>query len=686
MKPQQLAVPAVFAGLLACVVALVYTGTAAAGQLADPGAITRWGLPLAKTIHHGAMATTVGALVFAAAILPRGLKPTRTDAGAGGEHPAFTRTMNLAGGAATVWTLAAAVVLVLTFSDVSGLPLQTTDAYTTGMLDFILNIPTGTAWAWMVVLAAVTASWAFGVRSPAGIAIGAVLAMVGALPLSLIGHAGGSDDHWAAVNGMLLHLVGVCLWAGGIAVLACLAGRLDAPAPGRAPAERQRPVLTGVVLSRFSWLATVAIGLVLLSGVVSALLRVQSFADLASPYGVVLLAKVALTVLLGVLGYLHRRRTIPALLAGRISAAAAAWRIVAVETIVMAAVFGLATVLGRTAPPVPELEPENPSPARFLTGYELPPPLTAESWVTSWRIDWLWVAIIAILAVFYLYGFVTLRRRGDAWPVLRLVSWLVGLAALFYITSGVLAVYGMVLFSSHMVGHMALTMVVPFFLVLGAPVTLALKAVPARTDGSRGPREWILSIVHSPVSRVITHPLFAAANFAGSIIIFYNTDLFRFALSEHVGHELMNVHFLLTGYIFALNMIGADPLPKRAPYPFRLVVLLATMSFHAFYGVSIMGSESLIQASWFGSMGREWGADPMADQKFGAGAMWGIGEVPTLLLALGVMFAWSRSSEREAKRRDRKADRDDEAELAAYNAMFRDLNQHDEELDRRGPS
>ncbi len=232
---------------------------------------------------------------------------------------------------------------------------------------------------------------------------------------------------------------------------------------------------------------------------------------------------------------------------------------------------------------------------------------------------------------------IKVRRRGDKWPILRLAAWIVGLTALFYITSGAPAVYGKVLFSMHMVDHMALTMVAPLFLVIGAPVTLALKALSSRADGTRGPREWILVLVHSKFSAVITHPLFAAANFAGSIIIFYNTDLFAFALRNHVGHELMNVHFLLTGYLFALSMIGSDPVPRRAPYPLRLVILLATMSFHAFYGVSLMSSTSLIQADWFGNLGRPWGESAIEDQRLGAAAMWGIGEVPTLMLALGVM-------------------------------------------------
>jgi putative copper resistance protein D len=257
--------------------------------------------------------------------------------------------------------------------------------------------------------------------------------------------------------------------------------------------------------------------------------------------------------------------------------------------------------------------------------------------------------------------------------VLRLACWLTGLVLLTYFTSGAPAVYGVVLFSAHMVDHMALTMVVPLFLVLGAPVTLALKALTPRGDGSRGIREWILVLVHSRFSKIVTHPLFAAANFAGSIVIFYYSPLFGFALREHVGHELMITHFLITGYIFVLSMVGTDPLPMRAPFPLRILLLFATMAFHAFFGVVLMGSDSLLQASWFGSMGRDWGPSALADQQIGGAVTWGIGEVPTLLLAIGVAIMWSRTDARETRRTDRAADRNNDADLTAYNSMFADL-------------
>ncbi|GAP60888.1 uncharacterized protein ML1998, partial [Arthrobacter sp. Hiyo1] len=319
------------------------------------------------------------------------------------------------------------------------------------------------------------------------------------------------------------------------------------------------------------------------------------------------------------------------------------------------------------------------------SGYELPPELTPARWLTEWRFDWLWVAVALFGAASYILGVAKVRRRGDSWSWFRAVNWMIGLLVLTYITSGPPSVYGRILFSAHMVDHMALTMVAPLFLVLGSPVTLALRALPSRGegsrgDGSRGLREWLLVFVHSKFSQVVTHPLFAAANFAGSIVLFYFSDAFGWAMREHVGHELMNLHFLLTGYIFVLTMIGTDPLPRRAPYPMRLLLLLATMGFHAFFGVSIMGGTGLLAADYFGNLGRTWGPSALLDQQTGGAVAWGIGEVPTLLVAIGVAVMWSRSDERETKRTDRAADRNNDADLNAYNDMFARLADRDAKL------
>jgi len=238
-------------------------------------------------------------------------------------------------------------------------------------------------------------------------------------------------------------------------------------------------------------------------------------------------------------------------------------------------------------------------------------------------------------------------------------------------------VYEKYLFSTHMLAHMALTMLVPVLLVPGAPVTLAARAIQKRTDESRGGREWILLAVHSKFAGVISNPIVAALLFAGSLWVFYYTSLFSWATTDHIGHQWMIVHFLITGYLFVQSLIGIDPVPYRLPYTFRLLLLLGTMAFHAFFGLALMTGTGLLLADWYGAMGRDWGVDALADQQAGGGIAWSVGEIPTIALAIIVAIQWSRSDEKETKRRDRNADRTGDAELNDYNEQLARLAAHD---------
>src|SRR5690606_12011061 len=120
-------------------------------------------------------------------------------------------------------------------------------------------------------------------------------------------------------------------------------------------------------------------------------------------------------------------------------------------------------------------------------------------------------------------------------------------------------------------------------------------------------REWILWAVQSPVANVLTNPIIAAALFAVSLWVFYYTPILRWAVIDHVGHLWLVTHFLLTGYLFVLVLVGVDPVRKRPPYAVRLLLLLATMAFHAFFGLAIMTDRGLMLADWYGAMGRTWG-------------------------------------------------------------------------------
>ncbi|MDQ0618140.1 sugar phosphate permease [Arthrobacter globiformis] len=100
---------------------------------------------------------------------------------------------------------------------------------------------------------------------------------------------------------------------------------------------------------------------------------------------------------------------------------------------------------------------------------------------------------------------------------------------------------------------------------------------------------------------------------------------------------LMCIHFLLTGYLFAWVLIGIDPGPGRSPYPFRLIMLLATMAFHAFFGLSLMHGTEILAPQWWASLQLTTDQEALlADQQRGGAIAWGVGEIPTVSGILGV--------------------------------------------------
>jgi cytochrome c oxidase assembly factor CtaG/putative copper export protein len=633
------------AAVVALIAALAAGGGAAAPLVADPGAVVRFGLPLAKLTMTLAAAATIGTLLVTLVALSAG-------------RPEHHRALAIAATGAAVWTLAASVAGFFTFFSVFLEPVSLDARFGQLLATFFGDTEIGRAWLITVVMAATVTVLCVAVRSHTLLAFVGLLAAATLWPIAQQGHAGGTADHDAAVTAVYLHSVFAAVWVGGLLTLVLLRRTLGDRLP--------------IVLARYSTLALIAFVVVAASGIVSAQIRVGGWEGLNSNYGAILIAKVVALIVLGALGAVYRRALIGRIERDR-APRASFWIIVVAELAVMGAASGLATALSRTASPVPQIPVDqlaNPTPAELLTGSPLPPPFEAWRVVTEWDLNLLWALLAGFGAFFYLAGVVRLHRRGDRWPVHRTILFTTGMIALFFVTSSGLAVYERYLFSIHMLGHMMLSMAIPIMLVLAAPVTLAARAIRARKDGSRGPREWILLIVHSRFAGIVGHPIVAAVIFAVSLLVFYYSPLFLWAVSDHLGHQWMIMHFLLSGYFFGNALVGVDPAPYRPPYPVRLMILLATMAFHAFFGLSLITGTGMLLPEWFGAMGREWGLTPMEDQERAGEVAWSVGELPTLALAIIVAVMWSRDDSRESKRRDRQADRDDDAELSAYNDML----------------
>ncbi|MGA4946133.1 cytochrome c oxidase assembly protein [Streptomyces cinereoruber] len=282
--------------------------------------------------------------------------------------------------------------------------------------------------------------------------------------------------------------------------------------------------------------------------------------------------------------------------------------------------------------------------------------------------------LIGCLAALGLYGWgvARLRRRGDAWPVSRTVFFTVGVLTVALVMCTKLNDYGMVMFSVHMVQHMVISMLSPILLLLGAPVTLALRALPVAGRGSTGPRELLLKLLHSRYMKVITHPGFTIPMFIASLYALYFTPLFDFLMGSKPGHIGMMVHFLMVGVVFFWPIMGVDPGPHRPGYVMRMLELFAGMPFHAFFGIALMmASEPMVEA--YASPPASLGLDALSDQNAAGGIAWAFSEIPSVLVLIALVYQWYHSEQRQAVRKDRAADRDGDKELEAYNAYLASL-------------
>ncbi len=605
----------------------------------DGGALARIGLPVARTIQDVFACVTIGLLLLAGTIVPESASTDRRVGAA--------RMASVTG---AVWVVAGLTTLMFQVANVSGVPV-TDPLFPSQVANFVWPIDLFRVTFLSVCVALVATIGATVARTRVSITWMAGLSIVALLPLALAGHAGGSANHDTAVNSLAVHLVAASVWAGGLAALVIL-----------------RPLLgTSLAISvqRFSSVALWCYGAILASGVLNSAIRIGSWSDFGSNYARIVLAKVVLLVVLGVAGWRMRGRLMPQL-ASQDTARGAFARLALLELALMGAAIGVGVGLSRSAPPIPQVPSTDIVTA--LTGYAAPAgPLDGWGWLTVVRIDWLWFSGALLAMVLYLAGVIRLHRRGDRWPINRTVCWVLGWLFFIWATSGAPGVYGRVQFSMHMLMHMALTMGIPFFLVLGAPLTLASRTLKARKDKTLGPRELLLSTAHSRYLGFWANPIVASINFFGSLIVFYFSGLFELALRTHTGHVIMVIHFMLAGYMFCWILIGIDPGPKRWAPSLRLVLLFATMSFHAFFGIALISGTALLGGDFFRALNLPWVPDPLADQVNGGAITWGVGEAPMLLLALMVGVVWMRADEHDAKRLDRQAERDHDAALNAYN-------------------
>lgn len=606
----------------------------------DPGQVTAWAIPLLR-LCGDALAITM----LAGLLVPLLIARTTGEKVRG----AARRPLIWARRAALGWALVVVLETGFITSDLFAVPLHRVDpAMVTGFVTYVSQGRALLVQFLLLVGLALFSLWSLTVRD-IGMLLG--LALVALTPPILTGHSAESGSHDLAIVALLAHVLTISLWMGAVGSLWWLA---------RGSAPR-----TEVALRRLSGLVTTCLVITVLSGVLSAWVRITNVGDLVrTGYGAEVIVK---TLVVTAVAYVAMRIRRTALGGGVERVASVLVRLTALELGVMATAVALGVALSRTPQPVGNLYTTL---AESLLAGPVPPVPTVGRLLFSTTASGVGLLVVLIGGVGYLWGLRRLHSRGMSWPWRRTAAWAAGLVVVWYSTMGGLGEYSHVIFSAHMASHMLLSMVAPALMVLGAPITLALGALPGSDDpGSPGPRQLLVAVLAGRGVRLLTNPLFTTALFLGSLYAVYLSGAFQWLMENHLGHAWMELHFLVVGLLFFDSLIGIDPLPHRPPALARLGIMLVVMPFHSFFSIVLMTSSTVVGGTYYRELDRGYAVDLLHDQYVGGAIGWALGEIPMLIVGVSLFVQWWSGDRREARRIDRNQDRGlERAELAAYNA------------------
>jgi putative copper resistance protein D len=558
-----------------------------------------------------------------------------------------------------VWLIGAVGTIIVTLAQILGTSI--TDAFDlTVMRSFLTQISLGKYLAFQALMALVVLLFSFTSRKIEALIILLGLSIAGLVAPVFESHAASGGSHMLVVGSLVVHVIGLSLWVGGVIALAFLSAQDRAAA-----------------VPRFSQIALWSAIAVVISGSVNAWARLNFVDAWNSSYAFVVAGKIVATTVLLLIGYLHRKT-----LSNKDSINWVAFaRLISVEALIMLVTVLMGTWLStNSSPDRPGVQEFNP--ALAIVGIPTPPPPSWSRILLSYEPNALMIGILALMVALYIKGVVVLTKRGDKWPVGRTIAFALGITATDFATSGGLGLYAQFSFSYHMTAHMVLGMIAPIGLVLGAPMTLALRTLPqGRNSDERGVRGSLLAALHSKPGIFFTNPIVALAIFDGSLFALYFTDLFSVLMQSHTGHLFMSLHFLAAGYLFFSIIIGIDPNPRKVHYLVQIVILFGAMSIHSFFSVALMSSTTLIDGGYYASLQTPWLGDSLADQKLGGSIGWAMGEIPILIALVATFINWMRDDSREAKRIDRSTARQaamgQPDDLAKYNQYLQELAQRD---------
>jgi putative membrane protein len=235
------------------------------------------------------------------------------------------------------------------------------------------------------------------------------------------------------------------------------------------------------------------------------------------------------------------------------------------------------------------------------------PSLLVGHWQPAWSLD----LVAAAYAGVYAWGAARVGRRWSPW---RTLSFMAGVAVVLVALQSGLDAYDERLLSAHMLQHVLLLMLAPPLLLLGAPVLLALRALPAQRR--RGAARLLSR------TRRLTRPAACLAAFAVVLVGAHLPPVFDAALRDPLAHAFEHAAFLAAGLALWWPLTNADPVVRHRLGGFgRIFYMLAAMVPEDIVGAYLNRAGAVVYAPYAGAA-RALGISAVVDQQQAGAIMW----------------------------------------------------------------
>lgn len=258
--------------------------------------------------------------------------------------------------------------------------------------------------------------------------------------------------------------------------------------------------------------------------------------------------------------------------------------------------------------------------------------------------------LIAALAIWYIWAVRKVNREHPLLPWPKRFSWCfgIGIVLMAMVTVGPVAAGAMERFSVHMVQHIVLMMLSTPFLILGAPVLLAL-----RSSSSVG-RRRIRRVITSRVFEFLTNPVVSWIVFAAVLVSMHFTPAMEWFMAlGPAGHTAEQLLYIAAAAAFYYTVLPGNPARNRARPALRaislfLMMIPETMTGFFLYSASLPSVPTFVHAAELAHQ------DPLLDQRFGGALMWsGAMIIDVAWIALAV-YEWFDSEASRTRRLDAK--------------------------------